>query len=125
MSRLGRLLGAPRRWWSRSLSIRVVTSSVAAALIVFGATGWLLVSTSSRGILEAKTRQSVSEASAVLASMQIGLRDADLRRRMGKSAKSHALDAFAQGPIIDQYEAIYERVLSPAKTTVDLGAKLS
>lgn len=53
------------------------------------------------------------------------LRDADLRRCMGESAKIRALDAFAQGPVIDQYEAIYERVLSPAKTTVDLGAKRS
>ena len=107
MSRLGRLLGAPRRWWSRSLSIRVVTSSVAAALIVFGATGWLLVSTSSRGILEAKTRQSVSEASAVLASMQSGLRDADLRTSsVNERLTELARDVANRGSVGNQYEVV-------------------
>ena len=79
MSWLGRALRAPARWWSRSLSFRVVTNSVVAALAVFGVTGWLLVDQSTRGILEAKTDQSVSEASAVLEGMQASLRDADLR----------------------------------------------
>ena len=77
MSWIGRVLRAPARWWSRSLSFRVVTNSVLAALAVFGVTGWLLVDQSTRGILEAKTDQSVSEASAVLEGMQASLRDAD------------------------------------------------
>ncbi len=39
------------------------------------------------------------------------LKDDDLRRRMGDSARERALDTFAEGPIIDQYEALYRRVL--------------
>jgi len=50
------------------------------------------------------------------------LRDPALRARLGASAKARALDTFAEGPIIDQYEALYERTLAPPKTTVDMAA---
>jgi len=49
------------------------------------------------------------------------LRDRNLRHTFGQSAQARALSTFAQDPIIDQYEALYERVLTPPKTTVDLG----
>lgn len=49
------------------------------------------------------------------------LRDRNLRHTLGQSAQTRALSTFAQDPIIDQYEALYERVLTPPKTTVDLG----
>ncbi len=39
------------------------------------------------------------------------LKDDDLRKRMGDSARERALDTFAEGPIVDQYEALYRRVL--------------
>ena len=39
------------------------------------------------------------------------LRDEALRLRMGDSARERALDTFAEGPIVDQYEALYRRVL--------------
>jgi len=39
------------------------------------------------------------------------LKDDDLRQRMGVSARERALDTFAEGPIVDQYEALYRRVL--------------
>jgi L-malate glycosyltransferase len=50
------------------------------------------------------------------------LRDRNLRRAFGESAQTRALTTFAQDPIIDQYEAVYERVLAPVKTSVDLGS---
>ncbi len=50
------------------------------------------------------------------------LRDAALRKRLGESARKRALDTFAEEPVIDQYEAIYERVLAPSKSSLDLGA---
>jgi N-acetyl-alpha-D-glucosaminyl L-malate synthase BshA len=50
------------------------------------------------------------------------LRDRNLRTAMGTSAQERALGTFAEGPIIDQYEALYEQALSPAKSTLDLGA---
>jgi N-acetyl-alpha-D-glucosaminyl L-malate synthase BshA len=39
------------------------------------------------------------------------LRDEALRQRMGDAARERALGAFAEGPIVDQYEAVYRRVL--------------
>lgn len=107
MSWLGRALGAPARWWSRSLSFRVVTNSVVAALAVFGVTGWLLVDQSTRGILEAKTEQSVSEAAAVLEGMQASLRDADLRTStVNERLTLLARDAASRGNVGNQYEVV-------------------
>ena len=51
------------------------------------------------------------------------LRDPALRQKMGLSAQTRALETFEEKPIIDQYEALYERVLSKPKTTVDLAAR--
>jgi N-acetyl-alpha-D-glucosaminyl L-malate synthase BshA len=39
------------------------------------------------------------------------LRDEDLRLTMGDAARERALTTFAEGPIVDQYEALYRRVL--------------
>lgn len=107
MSWLGRALRAPARWWSRSLSFRVVTNSVLAALAVFGVTGWLLVDQSTRGILVAKTDQSVSEAAAVLEGMQASLRDADLRTStVNERLTLLARDAASRGNVGNQYEVV-------------------
>ena len=48
------------------------------------------------------------------------LRDPDLRKKMGLSARDRALTTFEEAPIVDQYEAVYERVLSRPKTILDL-----
>jgi N-acetyl-alpha-D-glucosaminyl L-malate synthase BshA len=53
------------------------------------------------------------------------LRDGGLRKRMGKDAQQRALTTFEEGPVIDLYESVYERVLAPAKSIVDLGAGTS
>lgn len=50
------------------------------------------------------------------------LRDPRLRRTLGESAQERALTTFAEGPVIDQYEALYEQALQGSKTSVDLGA---
>jgi len=39
------------------------------------------------------------------------LKDEGLRRSMGQAARERALNTFAEGPIVDQYEALYRRVL--------------
>lgn len=52
------------------------------------------------------------------------LRQPERRRTMGEQAKTRALSTFAEAPVVDQYEALYERVLAPGKATVDLGAGL-
>jgi N-acetyl-alpha-D-glucosaminyl L-malate synthase BshA len=48
------------------------------------------------------------------------LRDPVLRLKMGLSARERALTTFEEGPIVDQYEAVYERVLAKPKSIVDL-----
>ena len=53
------------------------------------------------------------------------LRDCELRKKMGLSAQERALTTFDEGPVIDQYEEVYERVLAPAKSIVDLQAQTS
>ncbi len=50
------------------------------------------------------------------------LRDPVLRRKMGLSAQTRALETFEEKPIVDQYEQVYERVLATPKSTVDFGA---
>ena len=50
------------------------------------------------------------------------LRDDGLRRRMGLAAQERALTTFDEGPVIDLYQAVYERVLAPARTILDLRA---
>jgi glycosyltransferase involved in cell wall biosynthesis len=39
------------------------------------------------------------------------LRDEDLRLSMGDAARERALGTFAEGPIVDRYEALYRQVL--------------
>jgi N-acetyl-alpha-D-glucosaminyl L-malate synthase BshA len=50
------------------------------------------------------------------------LRDCDLRKRMGESARNRALTTFEEGPVVDQYEAVYERVLAGGGVPVGPGA---
>jgi len=61
-----------------------------------------------------------SDVEAMADDVLLLLRDRNLRAAMGESSQTRALSTFAQDPIIDQYEALYERILAPAKTTVDM-----
>jgi glycosyltransferase involved in cell wall biosynthesis len=53
----------------------------------------------------------VGDVAAMAAHAVQLLRDEPLRLRMGSSARERALTTFAEGPIVDQYEALYRRVL--------------
>jgi N-acetyl-alpha-D-glucosaminyl L-malate synthase BshA len=60
---------------------------------------------------------------AAMARDAVGLlRDCALRKRMGEAARERALSTFEEGPVVDQYEAVYERVLAGNKVTVGPGA---
>ncbi|MBI4913040.1 MAG: N-acetyl-alpha-D-glucosaminyl L-malate synthase BshA [Acidobacteria bacterium] len=50
------------------------------------------------------------------------LSDEPRRRAMGESARDRALGDFAEGPVVDMYESLYEDVLAPPRTTLDLGS---
>lgn len=107
MATLRSALGAPARWWGRSLQFRVVSSSVVATLLVLAVTGWLLVETSARGILQTKTSHSVAEASAVLATMQASLRDTDLRTSsVNERLTQLAGDAASRGNVGNQFGVV-------------------
>jgi N-acetyl-alpha-D-glucosaminyl L-malate synthase BshA len=58
------------------------------------------------GFLEA-----VGDVEAMAADALAILRDEDLRLTMGDAARERALGTFAEGPIVDQYEALYRQVL--------------
>lgn len=49
------------------------------------------------------------------------LKEPGLRTRMGESARTHSLGDFAEDPVVDQYEALYEQVLSGARRSVAVG----
>lgn len=123
MSRLGRLLGAPQQLWSRSLSVRVVTMSVVASLVVLAVSGWLLFDSSTRGILEAKTTQSVSEASGVIDGMQASLRDVDLTTAtINERLTVLARDAASRGNVGQQYEVV---ISGPVSDIASAGVRVS
>jgi N-acetyl-alpha-D-glucosaminyl L-malate synthase BshA len=50
------------------------------------------------------------------------LTDQEKRQAYGESARTRALTTFAEGPIVDLYEALYEQVLGRGRRSVDLGA---
>lgn len=107
MNTLRRALAAPARWWGRSLQFRVVSSSILATVLVLSVSGWLLVENSARGILETKGKHSVSEASAVLASMQASLRDTDLRTSsVNERLTQLAGEAATRGNVGNQYGVV-------------------
>ncbi len=53
----------------------------------------------------------VGDVEAMAADAGKLLRDEDLRLTLGDAARERALGTFAEGPIVDQYEALYRRVL--------------
>ena len=48
--------------------------------------------------------------------------DKELRRVFGESARKRAETTFAEDPIIDLYESLYERVLASPKSSVEISA---
>ena len=49
------------------------------------------------------------------------LKDPALHARMSASARKHALGDFAEDPVVDRYEALYEKVLSGQRKSVAVG----
>jgi N-acetyl-alpha-D-glucosaminyl L-malate synthase BshA len=49
------------------------------------------------------------------------LKEPGLRKRMGESARNHSLGDFAEDPVVDQYEALYEQVLNGERRSVAVG----
>lgn len=68
---------AIRRLWRRSLFIRVTSTTLVLSIVVVGALGFLLLSRVTTGLLEAKERSAVGEATAGLGEAQRLLDAAD------------------------------------------------
>lgn len=49
------------------------------------------------------------------------LKEPGLRKRMGENARVHSLGDFAEDPVVDQYEALYEQVLNGARRSAAVG----
>jgi len=60
--RVGALARRPLRLWRSSVSLRVVATTLALSLVVAGLVGWLLLGRITSGLLDAKERASVAEA---------------------------------------------------------------
>jgi two-component system sensor histidine kinase MtrB len=67
---LGAFLGRPIHAWRSSVSLRVVSTTLALSLLVAGLVGWLLLGRITSGLLEAKERASVAEATSATADAQ-------------------------------------------------------
>jgi len=66
-----------RSLWRRSLTTRVVSTTLIVSLLVVGLLGWLLLSRVTSGLLDAKQRSSLTEATSGLAEAQRILAAAD------------------------------------------------
>jgi glycosyltransferase involved in cell wall biosynthesis len=55
--------------------------------------------------------ESVGNVEAMAADVLALIGDEGKRRAMGQSARERALTTFAEGPVVDQYEALYRKVL--------------
>ncbi|MGD9954876.1 MAG: MtrAB system histidine kinase MtrB [Candidatus Nanopelagicales bacterium] len=62
--RVSATLGRPLHWWRRSVSLRVVGTTLALSVLVVGLIGVLLLQRINAGLLDAKTRASIVEATA-------------------------------------------------------------
>ncbi len=72
-----RVSRGPRRWWRRSLQLRVVSTTLVLSMVVVGLLGVALLSRVTTGLLGAKERASLGEATAGLADAQRILDAAD------------------------------------------------
>jgi len=72
-----RFLGAPLRWWRRSISLRVVATSLTLSLLFVGLVGLLLVQRITSGLLDSKETSAVIEATSGAAEAQRILDAAD------------------------------------------------
>lgn len=63
----------------------------------------------------------MGDVDAMAAASLAILKDPDARRRMGDNARKHALGDFAEDPVVDRYEALYEKVLNGTKRSVAVG----
>jgi two-component system, OmpR family, sensor histidine kinase MtrB len=67
---LSTLVRRPLHAWRSSVSLRVVSTTLALSLLVAGLVGWLLVGRITSGLLDAKERASVAEAASGAADAQ-------------------------------------------------------
>ena len=73
-----RRLALPQRIWRSSIALRVIATTLVAALIILAASAWLILVQASRGILAGKQVSASAEASTALSRMQLSLADTDL-----------------------------------------------
>lgn len=119
MPAVRRIVGAPLEWWRRSLPFRVVASSLAVSAFLLGLVAWLLTSQVLQGMLDAKTRASVTEAAAVLGVLQGELRSANPKTtNLDNQVIALAREASDRGNIADRYSVL---VTGPVSEVASVG----
>ena len=105
----------PRRLWGSSLPLRVISTTLGAALVILAAGAWLILVQVSSGILQGKQASAELEASAALNSMQQSLSDTDLSLSALNERLNQLVDQAAASSA--QYQIVIETPVSGFITT--------
>lgn len=107
--RFGRLLSAPLRLWWSSLTIRVVSSTLFASVLVISLGGILLMQQAAEGVLSGKRQAALAEASVALDTAQRQLRAADAGTGSVNDLLTQlAFDVANRGTVSGQYQVILQ-----------------
>jgi len=101
------IAGVPGRVWGSSLPLRIITTTLLAAIIVLALGAWMILWRASTGILDGKRQISEEAAASALRRMQTELRDTDL----GSTSLFERLQQLAReanSSAGDQYQLIIE-----------------
>lgn len=118
---IARLVRAPLRLWWSSLPLRVVASTLSAAILILLGSGWVLMQQATAGVLDGKKRSAIAEASVALEGLQVQLRTSDPRAAtLNQRLTQLARDAANRGSVGGQYQVVLAGPVSDiASTGVD------
>ncbi|MDN5726693.1 MAG: HAMP domain-containing histidine kinase [Propionibacteriales bacterium] len=116
-SRFVRTVGAPVRWWIRSLPLRVVSTTFLASVLVLVLGGLLLMQQAAAGVLASKKQVSVAESVAAIDSAQRQLYAAGVTSSSVTSVLTQlAVESEQRGTSTQQYHIVVRGPVSDVRT---------
>lgn len=116
-SRFVRTIGAPIRWWIRSLPLRVVATTFLASVLVLFLGGLLLMQQATAGVLASKKHASVGESVAAIDSAQRQLYAAGVTSSNVTSVLTQlAVESEQRGTSTQQYHIVVRGPVSDVRT---------
>ncbi|MFX4272866.1 MtrAB system histidine kinase MtrB [Propionibacteriaceae bacterium Y1685] len=116
-SRFVRTIGAPIRWWIRSLPLRVVATTFLASVLVLFLGGLLLMQQATAGVLASKKQASVGESVAAIDSAQRQLYAAGVTSSNVTSVLTQlAVESEQRGTSTQQYHIVVRGPVSDVRT---------